>query len=240
MSRPQLKLPKKASNTALSSAPRLAEPEHPALLSSAVTSFIAQIEKGTSTVEPSIDDHSTTSAVKSPLGPSTVDEETSEARLLLIAQKIRGRFRPVSMKYFITYAKNLSRLTDERMVAARETLARIYGYENLWELTQELKEPSEAGPFDDILSDEEWDEDIVQLALLARWERAFEIIHARIPRLRDDTNSPYSAENLQNMSLFSTPKFHFYALTTLNLPPFVSESASRRMASRAAASDDLS
>lgn len=160
-----------------------------------------------------------------------VAPETANARLRSIADGIRGRFRPVSIGWFATYAKNLSRLTDQGMLAARETLAKIYGFRNLRELTQALTIPDEAGPFDDKLSEDDWNSEIVQAALMARWERIHNIVFTQNPRLLYSTLC--TPDNLQDISLFCTPGWHRDSVRILELPEFVSESKHRRLAAEA-------
>jgi hypothetical protein len=63
------------------------------------------------------------------------------------------RFLPASPLDFTRYAKNLAWLLDIKLHQAREALAFIYGYENLHELDQALKDPNaKPGPF--------WDEEV--------------------------------------------------------------------------------
>lgn len=57
------------------------------------------------------------------------------------------RFRPASQADFSKYAKSVSWLAEISLQQAQEVLSRIYGYEHLHELQQELKRPGEAGPF---------------------------------------------------------------------------------------------
>ena len=240
MSRPQLKLPKKVAHasTPISVISSVAA-EH----TSAVALDAAPAEgpalQGSPLPTPCLLNTPVTDVAASPADAGNAGSETTAGRLMLVAKKIQGPFRPVSMKYFITYAKNLSRLTDERMMSARETLAKIYGYRDLRELTLVLTEPGEAGPFDDVVPDDDWDAHIVQAALLARWEKAVGIIHSRIPRVLYDINTLCTSDNLQDMSLFSTPKCHLFAVESLDLPAFISESKSRRMDSEALASDEI-
>lgn len=226
MSRPKLKLPKNPADALALLSPTsisLAPPAYAACDTHATE--VALLPPGCAE-EPSVNTAVNIFPCEDRVAPGTRD-----ARLRSIADGIRGRFRPVNIRWFATYAKNLSRLTDQKMMAARETLAKIYGFRNLHDLTHALTLPDEPGPFDDKLFEDDWNSEIVQAALMARWERIHDIVFMQNPRLRHSTLC--TPANLQDISLFCTPGWHRDSIRTLELPEFASESKHRRLAAEA-------
>lgn len=226
MSRPKLKLPKNPAEALGLPTPTSISPEPTLYRACETHAAEASLRPAGSAEEASGNTAVDLSSCEDHGGP-----ETRDARLRSIADGIRGRFRPVNIRWFATYAKNLSRLTDQKMMGARETLAKIYGFRNLRDLTQALTSPDEAGPFDDKLSEDDWNSEIVQAALMARWERIHDIVFTQNPRLLYSTLC--TPDNLQDISLFCTPGWHRDSVRILELPEFVSESKHRRLAAEA-------
>jgi hypothetical protein len=209
MSRPQLKLPKKSI---------ACNPEAPLDTStSSLTPSRAGERKSSSDLS--------TPPVAGVVAPPLVSERTvdimccsEQARLERIAKRILGRFRPVSQSWFFTYAKSLMRLTDEPLNRSRDTLAKIYRYKDLHEIMQVLTEPGDAGPFDEEISADDWETDIVQAALIERKVRTIDIIQSRNPNVRYDPNTVCTSDEVYCLGLFNTPSTHQIAVRELDLP----------------------
>ncbi|WP_156328123.1 MULTISPECIES: hypothetical protein [unclassified Massilia] len=209
MSRPQLKLPKKSIDR--DTKPGLDTPTSP-LMPSHVAGTSAS---STSSPSPTI----TTVAPSSiSADAKNVSLSVEKIRLEHIATRILGRFRPVSKDWFYTYAKALRRVTNEPLNRSRETLAKIYQYANLNEIVQELLQPGDAGPFDEDISDDDWETDIVQAALVERNKRTIEIIKSRNPAIAQDRNNLLTSDGIYYLGLFNTPPMHRIALSELGLP----------------------
>ena len=141
-----------------------------------------------------------------------------QRRLEVIAKGILGRFHPADKSWFFTYAKSLMRLTDESLNRSRETLAKIYRYQDLHDLMQVLSEPVHAGPYDDDISDDDWETDIVQTALTERNARTIEITRNQNPRLIYDPSTLCTSDLVYDLRLFSSPQTHRMAVRELGLP----------------------
>lgn len=209
MSRPQLKLPKKS--TAYNTEALLD------ISTSSLKPMHAGKSKSTSDVS--------TSPIAGVVATPLVSERTmgsmcysEQARLEQIAKRILGRFRPVSQSWFFTYAKSLMRLTDESLNRSRDTLAKIYRYRDLHEIMQVLTQRGDSGPFDEDISADDWETDIVQAALIERKDRTIDIIQSRNPNIRYDPNTVCTSDEVYCLGLFNTPSTHRISVRELDLP----------------------
>lgn len=150
-------------------------------------------------------------AIKNTLAPINMTDT-------LIKHFSLGRFRPVSLKYFDTYAKNLSRFTGDSYQRSRETLAHIYGYSNVHELQTALEEPGIPGPFDDDIPADALSSEEIRDAIEDRNARTMHIILEANQELYEGGAPRPSLLRLYMLQLFNSPKKHLQAFRDLAIP----------------------
>lgn len=150
------------------------------------------------------------------------DCETNLNRVRSIAIDLRKRFRPVSLRLFKAYAKNLARLTGEGLSRSQETLAQAYRYESYHELRTQLITPGEPGPFDDLITLEDWQTEEVQAALDERLARVLRIIFSKSAWLQSTSDAGTLPAKIHELRLFCTPASHFEEAKKLDLPKLTS------------------
>ncbi|KRB79046.1 hypothetical protein [Noviherbaspirillum sp. Root189] len=133
------------------------------------------------------------------------------------------KFYPVSVKFFNTYAKNLSRLTGDGLQRSRETLAQIYGYRNVFELQKALEEEYIPGPFEDEINYENADVEAIQDALNTRNALALHIILERGQAFYANGAPAPNLFQVSVLELFSSPKSHLQAFRSLQIPKTTSK-----------------
>jgi hypothetical protein len=95
-----------------------------------------------------------------------------------------ARFRPDDSADFGRRAKNLAKLLEAGLQETQELLAKAYGYANLHELQQALKDEGKPGPYDDLLfstwgevpndvpAEVKFERQARLMRLIAHWQRA--------------------------------------------------------------------
>jgi len=129
--------------------------------------------------------------------------------------RIGGRFHPATQQQFSEYAEHLRCFIGCNYIVSREMLARIYQYQNLYELEQVLKISGKPGPFDDAIPWEIRGTDETQAVIVARNKRAMRIIFNCISARRGSIEPKFTLQQLSALELFSSPLAHETAFRTL-------------------------
>lgn len=126
-----------------------------------------------------------------------------------------GRFHPATQQQFYKYAEHLGWAIGCDHVKSREMLARIYHYQNAYELEQVFKIPGTPGPFDDAIPLRIRNTKQMQSAIAARNRHAIEIIADCIGIGHRCACSKFRLRQLLALELFSSPLAHEAAFKML-------------------------
>lgn len=139
-----------------------------------------------------------------------------------------GRFHPATQQQFNKYAEHLAWVIKCDFLDSREMLARMYHYQNAYELKQVLKMPGTPGPFYDAISLTMRGTKQLKAAIVDRNEYAMQVVISRINARRGDVQSKFTLQQLLALELFSSPLAHEAAFQTLAGPrsaPLLANSA---------------